>query len=288
VAARLVLVDPLPGRVLRSTLLRGGATALATPGRVLLLVGPVRGAGFARLAVVAGDGRMRWRTLRRIPFAFEPPTNARGYTIIHSASLATDGQRAIVVGEGELVATVDLRTLAVSYHRVRGLMHAHLPLKAPIQPGSAGPALSRNRTATWIGNGKLLVIGTDERPAPGGPGVQWIERAATIVDTRSWRLGHVFSGINYLVPAKDVLLGSDNRRFAGHISPLVAFRPEGTLVYRRQEPLWWEFVAGRLIAGDPYGHRLVELDLHSGRTLRTLGPAPMWPLAARTWNVPGG
>lgn len=108
------------------------------------------------------------------------------------------------------------------------------------------------------------------------------EREAAIVDTHSWRLVRTFRGATGVQAAFGLW-------FAGlRGASLVAFRKNGTVLYRkRQANLWWTVIAGRLIAGNPDGSWLAELDPHTGHLLRVLGRSAVWPLEVRVWRPPG-
>lgn len=289
VPPRLVLVDPLQRKVLRAIRLGGTveAWARAPGGRAVLLLAPAGRIGAARIVVASPGGDIRAVTLTRILAGFRPRAD-RPYGIVRSPALVAAGGRAIVVDAFQRAASVDLRTLAVSYHAIPRLMRQHLPLAPASETGSAGPMLAFSRQASRIGRGRLIVTGRDEYPARGGK-ARRVTRAASIVDARQWRVTHVFRGVARLQPAHGLLFGSGESRAARTIGPpLAVFRPDGALVYRKDHPnLWWEIVAGRLIAGRPDGSALTELDPHTGETIRPLHDrATVWCCDVFAWTPP--
>jgi hypothetical protein len=280
VSSSLVVIDPRRRRVLRRVLF--GREELAPlqvrGGPAVLMVRPLHRVAHALLVVADVDGTTRTVTLKRI-------LAGQG----RYPGLASDGHRVFVVGAREPVASVDLRTLAVTYREVPRLMAAHLPITPPAETGSAGPQLAFTREASWLGHGRLLVSGEDEFPAPHLL-ARWVTHPATIVDTRTWKVQHVFRSIGTLSLADGILLGS-GARWVGkrQVGPsLVAFRPDGTLLYRKRQPnLWWHVVGGRLVVGKEDSSRLTELDLRTGRRIRELGRSVGWPFdGVLSWTPP--
>jgi hypothetical protein len=286
---RLMLVDPLGRKVLRVRRL-GRTVAAWEPapgGRAVLLLSPVDRVGPARLAVVSPDGDVRTVTLTRIHAGRTLPGGT--HRISRWPALVVDGRRAIVVGAFETAASVDLRTLAVSYHTIPRLMRPHLPVAPPDKTGSAGPEHALSRGASRLDDGRLIVTGRDKYPAAGGK-ARWVTRAATIVDTHRWRVTRVFRNIARLESAHGLLFASGGSVGRRRIGPALAvFRPDGTLVYRKDEPnLVWSLVAGRLVAGRPDGSRLAELNPMTGEAIRALHPESLWCCDVFAWTPPGG
>ena len=132
-----------------------------------------RVAGGVRLALVDAHGRLRSVTLQRIRLGVR---TRHGLEYADRAGLAVDSAqaRAYVVAANAPVAQVDLRTMQVSYHRL-----------GPLFGHPTGALLARERTALWLGHGRLLVAGRDfvstrarkEALAPAG---------AAIADTGAW------------------------------------------------------------------------------------------------------
>jgi hypothetical protein len=118
-------------------------------------------AGAAVVVMADAEGRVQRVMLDDIALG-------HGRGICQDAGLAVDPQRlvAYVAGAGAKIAAIDLRTMRVT-------RHARL----------AGPACrwcGAQRTAVWLGGGRLAVTGFDvrrNRKAPAG---------VTLVDTRTW------------------------------------------------------------------------------------------------------
>jgi hypothetical protein len=286
VRAAVVLCDPLRGKVLRTIPLRGGGTAVAAGSRTVVAVGATRGIAPQRIVIVGSNGSIRTVTLKRITEGYKPPAGKRFYTVTREPAFAVSSTDIFVVGVDRTVATIDLRTLHVSYHYVPRLWDAHLRPDPPYETGTSGSFRSATRIAEWLGHGQLLAYGENDAPVPPRSWQQRVGLAASIIDTHRWRISHVFDGFGSLRPLGTLLLGADTsatpRRSSG--SWLTAFSRSGKRVYQVRKLLWWDVIAGRLVAGDPYGNHLFELDPHTGQRIRTIGPAPFWPLAAIAWR----
>jgi hypothetical protein len=136
-----------------------------------------RVSGPVRLALVDARGALRSVTLQRIRLGVR---TRHGFEYADSAGLAVDPARgrAYVVAADAPVAEVDLRTMRVSYRRLAALF-AHPSAR------DVTVVLARERTALWLGHGRLVVAGRDfvstrarkEALAPAG---------ATLLDTAAW------------------------------------------------------------------------------------------------------
>jgi hypothetical protein len=146
-------VDPVAGRMLRYESLEGNLLdAEATRDSVIFLLTSPQGSA-CRLAVAGLDGRARFVTIDRarcsLPYVIEPDEPLE----IRRPGLAVDPdtRRAFVVGAGDPLAEIDLRTLTVSYFT----LHTRTPAKFAVP--------SYARTAEWLGGGMLAVTGVDTR-----------------------------------------------------------------------------------------------------------------------------
>lgn len=288
--SRLVVVDPVRRRVVRRASLHGGAIASATvgDGTVALLVIPYR-KGTPTLAVVRPDGRLHAVRLERLDLGGRDGVRVGGLYFAPSRlpALASDGRRhAFVVAADRPIAEVDLRTLTVRYHRVR-LPDVHLSRPPAWEAGSSGPQLFLPRGAQWFGRDLLAVGGYDEYPArlsSGRIGIRMLERPLQLVDTRRWRLVRTLPVSTCRRGPALFLCSATVGGFApdgkGQRGPsLVAYTPDWKIRYRkRSSTLWWDLVAGRLFAGSADGSSVSELDPRTGRLVRRLGRAPLWPL----------
>jgi hypothetical protein len=162
----------------------------------VLLLGRPASIGPARVAVVDAGGRVRTVSLPGIAAGFQEPADwdkvgASSRRAQPGLAVDPDGRRAFVVGAGDPLAMVDLRTLEVAWHRTEprpGLLGrlADWLLPAAEAKSVHGPV----RMAAWLGDGLMAVWGQDEtEPLVRGPTVeQWLRPAGLrLVDTRAWR-----------------------------------------------------------------------------------------------------
>jgi hypothetical protein len=186
-ASRLLGSDRLPGHLTDRQEVDVGRTRAAVLLRARQTIGP------ARVAIVASSGSTRTVTLNRIR------EGAKGRDSYRPSLVAdASADRAYVVGAvDEPVATINLRTLAVSYRRPFGSVHA---------AGFTGA----ERMTVWLGKGRFAVAGWDD-----GPAADSRLLGLRIVDTHSWR-GRV------LDPESDYLC------IAGH--SVVAHHLDGALI----------------------------------------------------------
>lgn len=163
----LVSIDPQARRLLARTVLPGTVLQAArSPQGLVLLLAPPNSIAPVRLLVADGLGPPRSVTVDQISGGLIPPPPGSGSPSgrIDLPGLAIDpgSERAYVIGAGEPVAEVDLRTLAVSYHALHepvsllGRLHNWLEPRAAAK-GDAGPA----RQALWLGNGLIGLSGAD-------------------------------------------------------------------------------------------------------------------------------
>ena len=195
---RIVLVDPLTGRILRRSYTDAAVrrTARAADSLVLLLA-PEGKFGPAQLAVAGATGPVRIVTLDRVLAG----TSSDEPVTIRLPGLAVDPEtrRAFVIGGGEPIAEIDLATLSVRYHDVRTLAAA-----------SKGPLDGPERIAAWLGNGLLAVAGSDHRDLvrEGDTETMVTTRPSglQLVDTRTWQMRTLDPAATDLVVAGDRLL----------------------------------------------------------------------------------
>ena len=236
-AEGLVVVNPLRRRVVRR--LRIGE-AVAAPraaggGAVALLAAPRERVGWARLVLARPDGAVRQVPLRRIRAG-----GGRARTRNRYPGLAVDarGRRAYVVAEGDGVAEIDLRSLHVTYHGLRGAFRGRPQgiASAPASTGTANPSRTLGREARWLGNGLVAVTGWDSWPAAGGR-ERHVAAGLTLLDTRSWRTRVVDRRVSRVVYEHGLLLAERTRwssRYRTRIGAGIAvFDREGKLLVRR-------------------------------------------------------
>jgi hypothetical protein len=164
------------------------------PGAFVLLLATDNRIGRARLAVVDADGPVRSVELARTrASAFFTGGRQR------RPGLAVDpeGRRAYVVGAGEPVAEVDLRTLRVSYHELGAHRSALGRVRDWLEPEAAakGALDGPDRHALWLGNGLLAVTGQDGRAVRTRrgevTGMSTTPAGLDVVDVRAWRAVHL-------------------------------------------------------------------------------------------------
>ena len=283
-------VDAAARRVVWSRRLNGSLQAGGSFARsVVLVLGPKRGLGQSRLAVVGPQGAVRSAPLpwirsgiahsgARTPEAFTSETWNPG--------LAIDPRgRAFVVQHAPVVAEVDLRTLRAVPHELRG----RTTLAA--LKGEAGPT----RSAVWLGNARIAVTGVDSSISKDAAGhLQQHERAAglAIVDTRAWTVRRIDTGTSRFVLAGRTLVcfgvvsDSAAQRLSG--GGLRGYSLDGSPLFHRygDDPISFAVPVGsRLLVAGAAGSRLFDrgalVDPRTGRELRRVGfsTTPVSPTA---------
>jgi hypothetical protein len=180
-SGEVVVVDPTSGEIVRRWSMSTGARfyfpkSAATPEMLVALLVGTGKLRPARLVVVDRDGRLRSTRLGRIRVGERRAAN--DLVVPQSAGLALDpaGDRAFVAGTGARLATVDLDTMRVRYHRLRN------PAKTRTRGGAI---VSSDRRALWLGHGRLAVTGHDY-VSGSGRRVETSPSGVHMVDTRRW------------------------------------------------------------------------------------------------------
>jgi hypothetical protein len=259
---RVLVVDPQrPGRrVLRSQAIGRGAlvdAARSERGLVLLVGGQGRLTP-TRLVVLDSAGRARAREL--LPIRAGSRQLRPKLTEYRTPGLAVDrrGARAFVVGGAKLVARVDLRTLAVDYHR--------LVTRASQQRNDGGGnAIGEFRRALWL-DGRLVVTGYDDRVERGNATSE--AAGLTLVDPRDWSARVLDPAVRAAARTGDLVVG-----FGGD-EALLAFAADGTERLRVvRSPagggvqVRWPY-AYRGLDNGYRPHRADIVDLRTGRVAR--------------------
>jgi hypothetical protein len=179
----------------------------------MLLLAPVKGIGPARVAIVDRRGAVRFVELERIRAGTQLVDSTSHRVRQHLPGLAVDpaGRRAFVVAPG-LVASVDLASLAVSYHEPARTTAVFARLRDWLDPaayakGASGPT----RTARWLGGGLLAVTGADEQlltNARGDARSRVLPAGLSLVDTRDWSLRTLADRATDVRVAGDLLLAT--------------------------------------------------------------------------------
>jgi hypothetical protein len=209
----VAVLDPVGGRVFVQHELSGTVAGIGRAAGALVLLLEGSKYGPVRLAVVDGTGAIRSVRLDRIEAGVRdlgPPT---GLQRADRAAVAVDRQsgRAYVVAAGQPVAEVDLGSLAVSYRTptqpvsLLGRLHDWLEPRAQAKEPLGGSL----RSAVWLGDGKLAVVGSDGTPymtMDGRLGVQTHPSGLLVIDTRTWVARTIDPRSSSLAVAKNALL----------------------------------------------------------------------------------
>jgi hypothetical protein len=242
------------------------------PGTVLHIARSARG-----LVLLSGstDARGVRATQLRSIRAGEVPGGG-GISEWRLPGLAVDraGAKAYVADPDGRVAEIDLRTLAVSYHEPTGQRSLLARLGDWLEPtasakGDSGPV----REAQWIGNGFLLVSGSnlqdsEDQLASDPAGLK-------LIDTRNWTADVLAPDADSFTVTKGVLLVT-GARWRGNVNPtgmgLEANGPDGTRLFELFPGLdvWVDHVVpGRAYIALYGSKRERVVNLRSGRVIGT-------------------
>jgi hypothetical protein len=298
--AGLFVVDPVAKRMVMSRRVEGTFVGWArTKSSLVLLLGPppdgiavapVRAGaavlGPARIVAVGADGGVRTQRLDAIRAGATYEEGAPAQNWVPALAVDAAAERAFVVGSGQQLADVDLRTLGVLYHELREPASLLGRALGWLQPAAAakGPIGGPTRRAAWLGNGLLAIGGDDVHVAvhPRGIDVSSKPFGLKIVDTRTWSVRTLDPGATGFVHASGVLLaygGSYDEQYRprGGIG-LTAYTLDGTRLYHLfgESPLFWAEVAGANAYVAAEG-KIVAVDIARGRVVRSLaGPLPQF------------
>jgi hypothetical protein len=185
---RAVVVDAEHGRIVRRIRVPGhleGPYAEPTSAGVAVLLRPLtfRRMGPVLIGVIRPSGAVRVVEIARVTSGYVD--QPRRPALIADPRVA----RAYVFGGlDQPVAAVDLRTLAVSYHRLRGMQ----PLES---------TLGSDRHGAWLAPGRLALVGFDDAKA------QTRRLGLSLVDTRTWKLRRIDGDADFLAKSGELLLG---------------------------------------------------------------------------------
>jgi hypothetical protein len=221
----LVVIDPTRRRLLRRTdLARSAGERVVAADRMVVLLGAWGSFEPAQVAVIDADGEIRTATVDRIQAGTivndgdeSTPPSAR-MTQPGFAVDPTSG-RAFVVSPEMLIAVVDLRTLAVSYHgATRSLAKA-----------VDGPS----RSAAWLGDGLLAVSGADYSTTIDGSKTTTAVTpyGLQIVDTRTWTTHTIDPDASWFTATPGALVASHSPTATAHETLIWGL--DGTLRRRR-------------------------------------------------------
>lgn len=279
---RLLAVDIARRRVVVRRSIGGSVLHVGrTARKLVVLVAPAGTIGRARLVVADSRGVLRSVRLERVRAGVELlPSAQRVEHRVPGLAVDPASGRAFVV-DADLVAEVDLQSLAVSYH---ALARSTL---APAARAKLSSGLTRS--AAWLGGGFLAVSGADEASP-----VSLRPAGLLLVDTRDWTVRTVDRGATGFLVAGDLLLatGSSWDSATGERAAigLAAYGVDGGKRFQLfEDEIAWvvQVYANLAVVGitGPDGRQepLQVVDLGAGRVVgaRT-GPLPWLP-----WLVVG-
>jgi hypothetical protein len=280
---RLVAVDPRRARVIAARALASvdaSGRAATQTGRVPLLIVSRRELAPPKLVVVGAQGRMATVTLSRL----RAGTAGTGRFRIPGFAVDPAEERAFVVSPRGLVATVQLATLSVRYRVVKGLA------------SKGSHALwRRGRQATWLGDGRIAVSGSDSSLAPlygsANPDLEtprgsFASFGLRLLDTRRWTVRTLDPRPSTFewISGRLIAYGrdSDARHVRGADQTVIAFDRSGHSAYTIEgdRNTYWQAFDGRLFFFDGRSRRFEVRDARDGRvlgheeaeSLRSLGP----------------
>jgi hypothetical protein len=257
---QIVVVDPERHAVLKRVPLAGGGLLVGrSADGVVTLVERTNGIKPVRAVVIDHDGATRSAPVARIKAGTAwRGTGSNRRATIRQPGLAVDraGGVAYVVDPSGLVARLDLRTLAVSYHArgARRLAHATKEVDGPMV------------SAAWAGDGKIVVSGTNAKlqKTAGGWRQTWDPAGIALLDTGTWASRMLDSrAAGFTVAAGTILVPRDGT--------LTAYSTDGTVRYRTPIPGGNAYAS---VFGD-YAYvsteaRLTIVDVRSGAVVATV------------------
>jgi hypothetical protein len=297
--AKLLVIDPVARHVLRRVSVPAYPWAIAhSRDQVVLLYGGAESYVPAQLLIADANGDVRSVSVDRVVAGQVIEGQSPNDYLVHVVrpGLAVDPVgRAFLVPASGAVAEIDLTTLAVSYHDLAhpSLLRRFLNWLTPAAEAKAVDG--QEREAAWVGDGKIVVSGSDYstvRDAKGVPSTVATAAGTTLIDTQSWRaqtLAHDSSGFattSGLVIAEG---GTWNEGGQGSYGPgLEAFALDGRKLWQLHpgEARWIDPAGVVGYVHDDGGHAEV-VELAVGEIVATLTRNDrQWPqlLAAQSSN----
>lgn len=185
---RAAIVDAERGRIVRETRIPGhldGEYGDPTPAGLPLLLRPLtfRYMGPVLVGVVRPSGAVRVVEVSRILTGYAQRSRRPGLVADPSRSRAY-----VFGGLDEPVAEIDLRTLAVKYHALRG-------------PLALEGTIGADRRGVLLAPGRMAIVGFDESQS------RTFRLGLSLVDTSTWRLRRIDRDADFLAKSGDLLLG---------------------------------------------------------------------------------
>ena len=282
--SRLLVID-LRHRTVRATPLHGTfLTSFALDRRrTAVVVAPAHRVGTARIVIVDGRGRMRSIALPEISAGYEE----RELSASTEPAVLARKHVAYFVGEGDRVATVDLRNGRVESHAVTGWPAAQ-PSGEPFTPGSGG-LLEQHYYEGHLAGPHRVFLSEYEAHATSDGRNQLYSRPGVLVDTRTWQVVRLFYNATGAWWSRGLLyVATDLAKDPDHFGPskLTAYDGKGGVVFTRLVRRGsWQVSRGHLIEqhspGGPY-----ELNPLTGRPMHGIGTiAAPFELIHWRWRV---
>jgi hypothetical protein len=188
---RLLALDLATRKLVARTALGGWVQQVVKTERELtILLAPAGGIGPSRIAVADRRGAVRFVRVARITAGSRLRPAPGHHVDARDPGLAVDPttRRAFVVSD-TLVAEVDLRRLSVSYHSLGRKPSLLRRLWSWLEPAASAKLVNGyDRRASWLGNGTLVVTGSDTEQGRFRP------TGLRMVDTRSWNARTLHQG----------------------------------------------------------------------------------------------
>jgi hypothetical protein len=269
-------VDLANGVVRRGPNVGGQPLAIATTRDALVaLVAPQNTIAAARLMILR-PGSTRTVALARVRAGTVVSLRRPGQLPSRRApglAVDPDADRAYVVDPGGAVAVVDLRRATVSYRTPTRPQSAFRRFAAWLQPAAEAKGFDGpSRTAVWLGDGRLAVVGSDDtiRRVPGRYVATSQPAGLEVVDTRTWTARTVDPGASSVDVADGLLLATGSSWASETNRPkgigLVGYGPELTPelhLYDRRAVYVFALLGGRAYVSAG-GKQLDVVDLASG------------------------
>jgi hypothetical protein len=185
---RAAIVDAERVRIVRRTHIPGhleGRYAEATPAGTALLLRPLtfRDMRPVLLGIIRPSGAVRIVEIGRIRSGHIERSRRPALVADPSTSHAY-----VFGGLDEPVAEIDLRTLKVGYHSLRG-------------PSPLEETLGTERFGTWLAPGRIAIGGWDDSRT------ETLRLGLSVVDTKAWRLRRIDRDADFFLKSGGLLLG---------------------------------------------------------------------------------
>jgi hypothetical protein len=288
----LWLAHPGAHHATRRIPLHGGVVAQrASRDHTAFIVSSVNHISAARFVVVDRHGRVRSVRLTHINAGYVDPgfaPQSQG----RSPAIALSSRHAFVVGARGEIASIDLRTLSVRYHRLPRLSHHDLHGRPQHGYGSGGPLHLVDDSARLLGHHRLLV--GESRWTPHNNTYGFSESDERVVNTKHWRISHTLRNVASVSRVGDLYVG---RRYNGRyedegVSHLEVFRRNGMILRSRRlsANANARVIGNRIAIGNVTNSNAAAtaLDPRTGRKVGTLPATSEWRNHVIFWDRGAG